>query len=201
MKEMLIPVAHDFTCPWCWIMLFQTEELTAEFGVRFDWRGYELWPEELAQPESVSPPPKPLQTDRPATPTRMQLAYAAQRIERPTSKRPDDMNSHNAHEAVEFAKLSGVQDQVIARLYRAYWEDGKIISDLDVIAELTADLIEDQAGLREAIETKRFKDQIIGFDDPAYATGVYNVPTFFIGGERYAEQPITVIRKAIQGQL
>lgn len=195
---MIIPVAHDFVCPWCWIMYFQCEELTAEFGVCFEWRGYELFPEELEQPEPGPLPPPPIKTDRPSTPTRMQLAYAAQRMEKPTSVRPKDMLTHNAHEAVEFAKLSGVQDQVIARFYRAYWEDGRVINDPDVIAELTADVIEDQAGLREAIETKRFKDQIVGFDDPAYASGVYNVPTFFIGEERYAEQPITVLRKAIQ---
>jgi hypothetical protein len=41
----------------------------------------------------------------------------------------------------------------------------------------------------------------VGFDDPAYASGVYNVPTFFIGEERYAEQPLTVLKKAVRGAL
>ena len=35
-------------------------------------------------------------------------------------------------------------------------------------------------------------------DAPAYASGVYNVPTFFIGKERYAEQTYSVIRDAVE---
>jgi len=51
--------------------------------------------------------------------------------------------------------------------------------------------------LVKAIAERSYQHNIIGFDDPAHATGVYNVPTFFIGGDRYAEQPYSVIRKAV----
>jgi hypothetical protein len=50
----------------------------------------------------------------------------------------------------------------------------------------------------QAIKERRFEDKIIAFDEPSYATGVYNVPTFYIGGERYAEQPYGVLQQAMR---
>jgi hypothetical protein len=51
--------------------------------------------------------------------------------------------------------------------------------------------------MRTSIESEQFSERIIGFDAPAYASGVFNVPTFFIAGERYAEQPYLVIQHAV----
>jgi len=45
-----LPIAHDFICPWCWVGLLQALKLKKEFGVALEWKGYELWPEELAWP-------------------------------------------------------------------------------------------------------------------------------------------------------
>ena len=35
------------------------------------------------------------------------------------------------------------------------------------------------------------------FDDDAYNSGIYNVPTYFVGDERLAEQPYVVLRDAV----
>jgi 2-hydroxychromene-2-carboxylate isomerase len=42
----------------------------------------------------------------------------------------------------------------------------------------------DQIDLRAAISQRKFADRLVNFDDDAYAAGIYNVPTFIIGGER-----------------
>jgi len=168
----------------------------AEFsGLEFDWLAYELMPEEL--PWETAPPMPEVKSKRPRTPTRMDLAYAAQGMDRPTVTRPKQMRTHNAHEAAEFARTQGVLDAFVGRLYRAYWEEGNVIGDVEVITCLAEGLIDDLDGLREAILGRRFAEKITPFDDGAYATGVYNVPTFWIGEERYAEQPIRVLRTAL----
>ncbi|MEQ1822273.1 MAG: DsbA family protein [Fimbriimonadaceae bacterium] len=196
---MIIPVAHDFNCPWCWVALFQTKQLKAEFGVEFEWRAYELMPEALPWDESA---PRPeAKTDRPKTPTRMDLAYAAQGIPKPTAERAKRMRTHNCHEAVEFAKLEGVHEPLIEAIYRGYWEQSLNVNEIDTLIELAKACVSDLAGLRLAIETKQFNDKIVPYDDEAYASGVYNVPTYWIGGERYAEQPISVLREAIAREL
>ncbi len=196
---MVIPVAHDFRCPWCWIALFQVADLKREFGVEVEWLAYDMMPAEVPWPDPAPQIERPV-TDRPPTPTRLELAYAAQNLEAPTAERPKRMRSHNCHEAVELAKETGVQDIVVDRLYRAYWERGEEIGALSVLLDLTGDLL-DPHELESTIAERRYADRIIGFDAPAYASGVYYVPTFFIGGIRYAEQPIQVLRKALRATI
>ena len=191
-----IPVAHDFICPWCWVGYLQAKKLEEEFGVQFDWLGYELFPEELEWPDYAPAPEPP--ANRPPTLNRFQFLLAADDIEMPTAERPKKMRTFNAHEAVEYAKTEGVGSQLIEALYIAYWVRGEDINNVDVLLGVASGIVKDLDALKKAVYTKQFKDNIVGFDDDAYARGVYNVPTFFIDGASYAEQPYSALRKAIK---
>ncbi len=192
------PIAHDFSCGWCWIGLHQTKRLRSEYGVTFEWRGYELFPEgmEIPPPSPIRPPENP---NKPVTPSRMMLAYAAAGIPKPTGRPPWDLRTHNAHEVVELGKLTGVQDELVERLYRATWERSVDISKIENLVELAAGLLcEDE--VRAVVEERRFAANIVAYDEPAYATGVYNLPNFWIGGERYAEQTYDALSAAIRAE-
>jgi len=195
----VIPVAHDFLCPWCWIGWHQTKRLSKEFRVEFDWIGHELFPEELAWPEPGEPEVE--NPDRPKTPSRLDLAYAAEGMTPPTVARPRRMRIHNALQAVEEGKAQGVADQVVEALYKAFWEEGRAIGEEDVLLEILAPIVPNVESLSATLRNRAHKHKIVPFDDEAYAAGVYNVPTFFIGGERYAEQPYSVLVRALQDSL
>jgi len=198
---MKIPVAHDFICPWCWIGLFQAKRLEKDFGVEVEWLSYELFPDELEWVVSAGSAPAPEGDPRkPKTPTRMDLAYAAEGMDAPVSTRPYHMRTHNAHEAVEYAKTEGVANQLVEKLYRAYWEEGQNINEPEVLEGLAVGIVKDVPAMVKAIAERQFKDKIVGFDDPAYDSGVFNVPTFIIGGERYAEQPYRALQKAMEAE-
>ena len=190
-----IPIAHDFICPWCWVGMIQAKRLKDEFDVTLEWRGFELFPDELEWPDSASADPPP--ANKPLTPTRFEFLLLNENLEMPKSERPKKMRTHNAHEAVEYAKTQGRADLMIQALYNAYWKEGKDINDPTVIAHLSRGILEDHESLATAIQERRYRDAIVGFDNDAYKAGVYNVPTFFIGGERYAEQPYSVLKKAV----
>jgi len=194
-----IPVAHDFICPWCWVALFQAKRLEEEFDVRIEWKGYELFPVDLEWPDAAPTPPPP--ANKPPVPSRLDFILIADGVELPTTPRPHKMRTNNAHQAVEFAKTEGKGNEYVERLYRALWEDGKEINNPEVLKQLAEGLIEDIPGLGAAIAERHFANEVVGFDDEAYSKGVYNVPTYFIGDERYAEQPYAVLRKAVQKQL
>lgn len=194
-ESVTFKIAHDYVCPWCWIAVSQTRRLSERFGVEFDWVGYELFPENLPLPPYVPPPIK--NPDRPETPRRIELAYAAEGMLKPTAARPRDMRSHNALEATEFMKSIGKQDEFIEAMYRAHWEEAKVIDDLDVICSIAAAFTDQLDELRSAVEEKKFDHLIVKFDNEAYAAGVYNVPTYFIGDQRLAEQPSIVLAHAI----
>jgi predicted DsbA family dithiol-disulfide isomerase len=195
---MTIPIAHDFICPWCWVGLLQAKRLKEEFGAEIEWRGYELFPEALAWPTPAPAAETP--ANKPATPSRFDFLLHADGLEMPTSVRPQRMRTHNAHEALEYAKTEGKADEFAEALYRAYWEDGREINRPDVLHELARNILSDPDEMLRAVNEKRYAANIVGFDDDAYASGVYNVPTFYIDGERYAEQPYTVLKKAVQTQ-
>jgi len=192
---MVVTIAHDFVCPWCWIGLSQANRLREDFGAEIVWDGYELWPENLDRP--AFKPPAPKDERRPATPSRLDLAYAAEGMAPPTAERPKLMRTHNALQAAEFSREAGVQHQAVEAIYRALWEEGDRIGDLDVLRTVLAGILDVDA-MAAAVESRRFEGRIVAFDNDAYSAGVFNVPTFFIGGERYAEQPYVVLQAAVR---
>lgn len=193
-----IQVAHDPTCPWCWIGLHQAKTLQQEFDIEFYFYGAELWPENLALPEPS--PVVSVESSRPETPTRLQLAYAAAGMEPPTAPREKQMRCHNVLEVCELAYQAGAQMPVLEAIYRAHWEESKRSDDPDQLVEIVRPWLKPDE-VRRTIEDRPFFDRILAFDDEAYAKGIYNVPTFHINGILYAEQPLTVLRRAIRAAI
>jgi riboflavin biosynthesis pyrimidine reductase/predicted DsbA family dithiol-disulfide isomerase len=194
---MKIAIAHDFSCPYCWVGWLQSQKLSQEFGAEIEWLGYELWPELLEWP---TPNPKITPANKPETSTKLSLLLAADQIKIPDIQRPNRMRTFNAHQAVEYAKTVGQQAAMIEALYRAYWCEARDINNIETIIELSEPFISDLKALRVAMIENRFDDQVVDFDAPAYESGIYNVPTFFIGDERLAEQPYSVLRDAFLRQ-
>ncbi|MBX7132321.1 MAG: dihydrofolate reductase family protein [Fimbriimonadaceae bacterium] len=192
----IVQVAHDFTCQWCWIGLSQTKRLKAEFGVEIEWLPFEQWPEDMDFPDPSPPPVHP--ANRPKTPTRLQFAMAAEGLS-PVTARPYTLRTTRAHQAVEIAKRYGVADQLVDRIYSAYWRHGLDIDRIDLLLLLARGLVPGEAEMKRALEELPDRSALTVFDDPAYAKGIYNLPSFIIDGERYAEQPYTVLREALFG--
>lgn len=193
--SLVIPVAHDYSCAWCYIGTFQVKELQAEFDVTFDWLSYELFPVGLESTPTLPAPPEP--ENKPKTPSRFHLALAAQGIDLPKVQRPKDIVTRSALLATEFIKQSQDPQPFIFDVYSAYWEHGADISDLSVLLDLATPYVADVAKLRESILGGEFASCITEFDEPAFLSGVYNLPTFWIGSTRYAEQPIRALQRAL----
>lgn len=191
-----IPVAHDFNCGWCWIGLSQAKRLRAEFGVEFEWLPFEQYPE--GEPFDTSRPPcEP--PNKPRTPSRMRLALAAEGLDIEPIARPL-VRTRLAHQAVELAKELGRADEMVDRLYIAYWRHGLDIGNPEVVRLMAKGLVPDE-DLRLALRDLPDAGRIVAFDEEAHREGVYNIPTFFIGDNRFAEQPYSVLRDALRRQL
>lgn len=189
-----IPVAHDFVCPWCWVAVHQMERLKKEFDVEFDWLSYELWPADLPRP--VVEPPRVIPS-MPPIPTRLDLMLASENMELPPVERPKRMNSHKALLASEFAKEQGMGEPFILEIYRAFWDRGEFIGETEWLGNTASHFGMDAEAMRESIDSEQFADRIVGFDAPAYKTGIFHIPTFIIDGKKYAEQPYRVLEKAV----
>ena len=99
-----VTLAHDFICPWCYVGYFHARRLTDEFGVTFDWRGFELIPPGMVYTPA---PPQPVDSDAPPTPpSRFKLFAQAEGLV-PPSPRPAFTRSHRALLGAEFARAQG----------------------------------------------------------------------------------------------
>lgn len=199
----MIPVAFDFTCPQVWIGWNIARRLEQEYDVEFDWLPYILWPEEIPWPEA-----RPATTipGRPPVPSRFELQCWAERLEVPPGYaiRPTRMRAHLPLEAVAFLREKQPESvrAFVDAAMEAYWLGGDAIGNLDVVLKLAAEVpnlgsTDTLNELQQALETRTYKGKVVHFDADAFKNGVWNVPTFWIGGERYAEQPYAVLAAAL----
>ncbi len=190
----IVPVAYDFSCPWCWIGWNQAKLLRIEFGIEFDWLPYELYPSGLSFPEMAS---QRVSSRIPPTPSRIALAYAAANLTPPVPTPNEYIRTHFALAMAEAAAEYGAKEAMMDRVFSAMWREGRSIDDPAVIMELAEGLIPDTESVATRVLAREFDHRIVRFDDEANEAGVFHVPTFWIEGTRYAEQPLSVLRGAL----
>lgn len=199
-KKLSVTIAHDYLCPWCWVGFFQAQRLREEFPqINQVWRGFELLPEELGPLPDYTPQPK----DPAAPPSRFELFSQAESAPVPEGRTIGVVRTHNALEGAAYAQDKAPErfDAYNEAVYRAFWERSEDISALNVLGRLAEGAGLDRAAFLQAVSSKAYYDQIVRFDDDAYAADVTHVPTFLFRGERCAEAPYTTIRDLAQRYL
>jgi predicted DsbA family dithiol-disulfide isomerase len=180
-----ITIYCDYLCPWCWIGFLQAQRLQSEYGLVFDWRGAEL------MPSSIPRNPAPPKADAPQAPSsplaaksRFDLFVEAEGIMMPTP-RPPFVRTHNALLGAEWARNEGLDcfDVYNAAVYHSYWRRCDDISDLSLLEGLITSVGLDGAAMIDSIRADRYTENIVPFDDEAYAAGIRHVPTFIFGAE------------------
>jgi predicted DsbA family dithiol-disulfide isomerase len=182
-----VTLYHDFLCPWCWIGILQAQRLQAEYGLTFDWRGAELMP--VSIPYTPAPPKPEDSNASPPPPTvksRVDLFVESEGFVMP-APRPPFVRTHNALLAAEWARAEGAEafNTFNEAVYRAYWERCDNISDLEVLEALANSVGLKGASLADSIRADRYTENILPFDDEAYAAGIRHVPTFIFGAEEF----------------
>lgn len=83
-----------------------------------------------------------------------------------------------AHEAAHWARLLGRFDDFHAEIFRAFFERGEDIGDIDVLASLALELGLDNESLRQALTTREFEKSVLEDERGAARLGVRGVPAF-----------------------
>ena len=94
------------------------------------------------------------------------------------------INSRPALQAAEFAREQGRFDAMHHELLKAYWDDGKDVSDIAVLRELAAKAGVDVAGMEAAIAADRFGDYLDARRAEAEELGINGIPAHVIA-DRY----------------
>jgi len=91
---------------------------------------------------------------------------------------PIQPRSRRAHEAAKWAQTEDQFDAYNTALFRAFFERGEDISDIDVLAKLARDLGVDDSTLRTSLESKQFEPSVTADEREAAELGVHAVPAF-----------------------
>jgi predicted DsbA family dithiol-disulfide isomerase len=175
-----VTLFSDFICPFCYIGFHTLRKMKREFELEVDWRGFEIhpdWPATGIPAEKIygkmDPDSRKSAWERIST-----MATDIGLTMRPSSTLT---NSHNALAATEYAIASDKGEQFEERVYRAYFEDGSNIGDVEVLKTLGAEVGLDPALIIAAIESPKVQLRLKNNTMVAHQHGVSGVPTFFIG--------------------
>lgn len=202
---MLVEIWSDVVCPWCYVGKRNLEAALAEFPhadeVTIAWRSYELDPstparvelsmdEVLARKYGMSPEQA---TDANRRMTELAasvgLEYHLDRVQ--------IGNTFDAHRLLHLAATDGLGGALKERLLRAYFTEGRAVSDPDVLAALAADVGMDAARVAEVLAGDEFAAEVRGDEARAMELGSTGVP-FFVFDERLgvpgAQPPDVLLR-------
>lgn len=109
-------------------------------------------------------------------------------------------NTRRAHELLHFARSKGKADEMLERVFKAYFTEGKWIADPETLADLAADVGLDGNEAARALKDGRFSAQVDADIAAARRAGVSSVPHFVIDGRMVivGGQPPEIFAKALR---
>jgi predicted DsbA family dithiol-disulfide isomerase len=191
-----ILVWSDYVCPFCYLELPVLDQIRRELGeeIEIDWRAFELRPEPVP---TLDPDGEYLHRiwDQSVYPMAKERGLALQLP-------PVQPRSRKAHEAAEFARDAGLLDEMNRALFRAFFEEGRDLADLDVLLEIGESEGLERTDLREALEKNRYTQKVVEDEHLARQIGISGVPALVISAGRHAyllsgAQPVETVREII----
>lgn len=192
-NKMKVEIWSDIVCPFCYIGKRKFESALERFSdkgqVDIVWKSYQLEPNMPAAPgKSVYQ----LVADKHNVSLVQSKAMHEQLTQ--TAKgvglvynfdKAIPVNTHKAHELIQFAKAYGKQSQAEEALFRAYFTEGRNINDLSVLFQIGTTLGLDDGLLQDALENGNYAGKVQDDISEALKIGVQGVP-FFVFNRKYA---------------
>lgn len=123
---------------------------------------------------------------------------------------PVQPRSRRALEAAEFAREAGRFEAMHHALFRAFFEEGRDLDELEVLLDVGGSVGLDREELRAALEQGRFTDAVLRDERLAQEIGIACVPAMLVGPHdaplETAEvvsgaQPYELVRGAVERAL
>jgi predicted DsbA family dithiol-disulfide isomerase len=203
-ESLTIDIVSDVVCPWCYIGKRNLEAALATLpaeNVEIRWRPYQLDP--TIPPEGIARRAylerkfgarvDEIYTRVAAAGRDAGLDFAFDRIER-------SPNTLDAHRLIRWAQSAGKQNEVVERLFRRFFIDGRDIGEHAILIETAGEAGMDPDLVARLLEGEADKESVREEIATAQRLGVTGVP-FFIFAGRFGlpgAQPAEVLAGAIK---
>jgi predicted DsbA family dithiol-disulfide isomerase len=207
---MQIDIVSDTVCPWCFIGKRRLERaflLRPDMQFNIHWRAYRLDPSVPAEGLDRKAYMKAKFGDNPNRQAMADALQAAGRSEDiafnfdAIARTPNTLDSHRV---IRWAGGAGLQNDVVERLFTAYFEDGRDIGNRDVLVEIASDVGMDSALVADLLGQGEDRELIEREDALAHRMGISGVPTFIfenkylVSGAQDAETLAQVMDKVAE---
>jgi predicted DsbA family dithiol-disulfide isomerase len=168
------------------------ELLKSEPAVELIWRAFELRPEPVPM---IDPNSEYLQRVWTGS-----VAPLAERLGVTMKFPPVKPRTRLAHEAAHWARSQGRVDDYHDEIFRAFFERGEDIGDLDVLMAIASQAGLDSDSLRQALTSHEFSASVLADEHEAARLGVSGVPAFIANRKAALSgvQPLENLRTLIE---
>jgi predicted DsbA family dithiol-disulfide isomerase len=202
-----VDIWSDVVCPWCYIGKRRFAAALADFEHRDEvevvYRSFELDP---AFPKDLHTPVLELLATKyrmsPAQARDAEASVAAKAAADGLVFNPDRVmgNTFDAHRLVHLARERGVQEQVLERLFEAYFAEGRPVFAVADLATLGAEAGLDSGEAGQVLKDGGYADAVRADEDQARAFGISGVPFVVLGGKYGVSgaQPAAAFAQALE---
>ena len=192
-QKMKVDIWSDIRCPFCYIGKRKFENAMEQFpqrdDVEIEWHAFELDPrmktdtkanvyDYLAKRKNISH----------ESSVRLHEQVVEMANESGLTYNFDTTviaNSFDAHRLIQLAKQQGLGDAAEERLFKAYFTEGKDISDHLTLIVLGDEIGLDGKRIKQMLDNEEFADEVRYEERQAQELGINGVP-FFLFNDKYA---------------
>lgn len=189
-----IDLVADFTCPWSWLGMAQLTRalgnLSGDVETRLRWHPFRMAPVAAASEKAQAPRSfhdylaerLPSGISVPFAEKSLTEAGRELGLEFHFEKLGPLPNTAEAHRLVQLASEEGRHANVAAAIFRAYFEKGADIGDVQVLLTLGAEAGLSEATLQKFRDTRAGDAELAGSEERLRGFGVRAVPNLLFGG-------------------
>ena len=191
-KTIKVDVWSDIACPWCYIGKRKLENAIEQFSlqggkVEVEYHSYLLNPDMPVEYEGSQ---KEYLSSHKGIPL-MHVASLSDRVRRIAAEvglnydfeHQIMTNTILAHQLLHFAKSKGKQAEMKERLMAAHFVEAKHVGQVEVLADLAAEIGLDRHEAKEALESKKYLPDFEADVAQAREFGINGVPFFVLQGQ------------------
>ena len=186
---MTVDVISDVICPWCYVGKRRLEKAVALVGrtVRLRWLPFELNPQmpKAGMNRKAYRSAKFGNWDRSlALDAQVRQIGRAEGILFAFDKIDRTPNTLDAHRLIWLAEKEGLQDAVVEALFRAYFTEGRDLTDVPTLLNVVSEAGLNRSKAEILLSSGGGVAEVRAAEEQAHRRGIQGVPLYVINGRR-----------------